>query len=55
MPLVVCFNVKLHVPKQFDGCHANSIYPSVKHIAIWKKPPNSSKQSKFPKAQYRSH
>jgi hypothetical protein len=49
------FNVKLRAPKPFGGCHGGSIYQSAKHIAIWKKPPNSSKQSKFPKAQYPSH
>lgn len=54
MPLVVCFKLKLPVPKPFDGCHASSIYQTVKHIAIWKKPPNWSKQSRFPKAQYPS-
>jgi hypothetical protein len=51
MPLAVCFIVKLRVPKQFGDCHASSIYRSVKHIAIWKKPLGSIKRSKYQKPQ----
>jgi len=50
-----CFNVKLRVPKQFDGLSRQFDLSERQAYRYLEEASQSSKQSKFPKAQYRSH